>query len=140
KLKFGMFVETRIDAAPVTGVTVPAAAVQMIGGDSVVFVPDEAENAFRERRVRLGASDGTRVSVVDGLAEGERIVIQGSFELRAEAERQGVRPDAAQAFAVAITAAGFEPASLAVRRGVPARVTFTRRTDQTCATEVVIPA
>jgi cobalt-zinc-cadmium efflux system membrane fusion protein len=141
-LKFGMYVDAAIDAARATGVTVPAAAVQMIGGDAVVFVPDEtAPEAFRERRVRLGAADGTRIAIVDGLAPGERIVIKGSFELRAEAERQGVRPDAsAQAVAVTITASGFEPASLALRRGVPARVTFTRTTDQTCATEVAIPA
>jgi multidrug efflux pump subunit AcrA (membrane-fusion protein) len=123
-------------------VTVPAAAVQMIGGDAVVFVQDEtAPQTFRERRVRLGAADGTRVAIVDGLAAGERIVIKGSFDLRAEAERQGVRPDAsAQTVAVTVTATGFEPASLSLRRGVPARVTFTRTTDQTCATEVAIPA
>jgi RND family efflux transporter MFP subunit len=141
RLKFGMFVDAAIDVPPASAVTVPSAAVQTIGADMVVFVPEgETPHAFRERRVRLGATAGTRATVLEGLTAGERVVSKGSFELRAEAERQGVRPDAAQSFAVAITPSGFEPASLTLRRGVPARVTFTRTTDQTCATEVVIPA
>ena len=34
---------------------------------------------------------------------------------------------------------GFEPASLTLKRGVPARITFLRTTDDTCATKVVFP-
>jgi membrane fusion protein, heavy metal efflux system len=140
-LKFGMFVSAGIAARPAAGVAVPAAAVQTIGADAIVFVPEPGTtNAFRERRVTLGPADADRVTVVDGLAAGEPLVTRGSFELRAEAERQGVRPMAVQNASVAITAGGFEPSSLSLRRGVPARVTFTRTTDQTCATEVVIPA
>jgi len=141
KLKFGMFVSVAIATAQAAGVVVPASAVQAIGSDAVVFVPDRTTaDAFRERRIEIGAADGDRVSVREGLAAGEEIVTRGSFALRAEAERQGVRPAAVQAFEVAVTAAGFEPASLALRRGVPARVTFTRKTDQTCATDLTIPA
>lgn len=40
---------------------------------------------------------------------------------------------------VAVTEKGFEPSSITVRPNVPARITFTRKTDATCATEVVIP-
>ncbi len=32
---------------------------------------------------------------------------------------------------------GYQPSSLRLRRGVPTRLTFVRRTEQTCATEVV---
>ncbi|MEZ5305554.1 MAG: cupredoxin domain-containing protein [Pyrinomonadaceae bacterium] len=32
---------------------------------------------------------------------------------------------------------GYEPASLRLKRGVPAKITFLRTTDSTCATEVV---
>jgi plastocyanin domain-containing protein len=35
---------------------------------------------------------------------------------------------------------GFEPATVAVRAGRPARLTFIRTTDKTCATEVVFPS
>lgn len=38
---------------------------------------------------------------------------------------------------IRITEYGYEPASLRLRRGVPARVAFLRTTDGTCAKEVV---
>jgi RND family efflux transporter MFP subunit len=141
RLKFGMFVDATIAGRAASGVSVPASAVQTIGADAIVFVPDgAAPNAFRERRVKVGRGDGERVAITEGLTAGEPIVTRGSFELRAEAERQGVRTPTAQAAVVAITAAGFEPAALELQAGVPARITFTRKTDQTCATEVAIPA
>ena len=40
---------------------------------------------------------------------------------------------------VAVTDKGFEPASVSVRANVPAKITFVRKTDMTCATEVVVP-
>ena len=40
---------------------------------------------------------------------------------------------------VRITRMGYEPATLRLRRGVPARITFLRTTDETCATEVIFP-
>ena len=40
-------------------------------------------------------------------------------------------------FTVKITGQGFEPVSLNLRRGVPARITFLRTTEQTCAREIV---
>ena len=43
-----------------------------------------------------------------------------------------------QKFTVKITERGFEPVSLKLRRGVQARITFLRTTDQTCATEIVL--
>jgi plastocyanin domain-containing protein len=44
-----------------------------------------------------------------------------------------------QVVSVNITRTGYEPGSLNLKRGVPARIVFTRRTDATCAKEVVIP-
>ncbi len=91
------------------------------------------------------------MSVTAGLAPGERVVTAGSFSLRAEAERQGLRPAApagapgaamplAQQFEVKVTTKGFEPDALTLEAGRPVRLTFTRTTDQTCATDVVVPA
>ena len=39
-----------------------------------------------------------------------------------------------------ITEQGFEPATVTVRPGIPTRLTFIRKTDKTCATEVVFPS
>lgn len=45
-----------------------------------------------------------------------------------------------QVVAITITPAGFEPAQIALAAGQPARLVFTRRTEQTCATNVQMPA
>ena len=45
-----------------------------------------------------------------------------------------------QTASIAVTEQGFQPASLSLKAGEPARVTFTRKTDATCATEVLFPA
>jgi plastocyanin domain-containing protein len=39
---------------------------------------------------------------------------------------------------VEVTAKGFEPSSLKLKSGVPAKVTFVRKSDDTCADDVVI--
>ena len=44
-----------------------------------------------------------------------------------------------QSAAVELNERGYEPAAVKLRRGVPARLTFTRRVSATCATEVVLP-
>jgi len=44
----------------------------------------------------------------------------------------------AQTATVEITDKGFEPFSLKLKAGEPAKVTFVRKTDETCAKEVVI--
>lgn len=44
-----------------------------------------------------------------------------------------------QTASVALTERGYEPAGFRLRRGVPARVTFTRKVSATCATEVMLP-
>lgn len=154
RLRFGMFVTVSI-ASPAAApqVRVPRSAVQTIGAAQVVFVAEgSGGRAFRAREVTLGPGDGDAVTIVSGLSPGESIVTQGSFTLRAEAERLGIRPSAPtaspggksaalppQEATVVVTEAGFTPNTLALEAGRPARVTFTRRTDQTCAMEVHLP-
>jgi plastocyanin len=43
-----------------------------------------------------------------------------------------------QTTTVEVTDKGFEPSSLKLKAGAPAKVTFVRKTDETCAKEVVI--
>ena len=42
-------------------------------------------------------------------------------------------------FAIAVTDTGFAPASITVPAGKPVTLVVTRRTDQTCAKEIVFP-
>lgn len=44
-----------------------------------------------------------------------------------------------QSVRVQITKMGYEPGSISLKRGIPARLTFVRVTDSTCAKEVVFP-
>lgn len=44
-----------------------------------------------------------------------------------------------QAAKVAVTEKGFEPSTITLKRNVPARVTFIRQTDKTCAKAIAIP-
>jgi plastocyanin domain-containing protein len=72
------------------------------------------------------------------------IVIVGSSPVGASAQaRRGRRAKGGavkvQTASVALTERGYEPASFKLRRGVPARVTFTRKVSTTCGTEIVFP-
>ena len=53
------------------------------------------------------------------------------------AEAQSRKPARSQTAKVVIGNYGYEPASLRLKRGVPAKVTFLRVSESTCATEVV---
>jgi RND family efflux transporter MFP subunit len=86
-LKLGMFVGVAFGAlgtAEATAPTVPASAVQNIGGRTYVFLATNDANTYVCRPVRLGAEVNGRFPVVEGLAVGDRVVTEGSFMLRAE--------------------------------------------------------
>lgn len=146
RMRLGMYVDLQLSTAALpaggAGVTVPKSAVQTVGDRAVVYVKAAGPGQFSERTVTLGAATGQHVPVIAGLSPGESVVVAGSFFLRAEAERLGVRPATAteQAFQVTVTAGDFQPSTLTMTAGVPARVTFRRTAESSCATEVVFPA
>ncbi len=88
-LRLGMYVTVSFEeGGNRQRVVIPQQAVQTVGDQSVVYVPSsEGEGQFEERRVKLGATLGDRVEVLEGLKSGEQIVTEGSFFLRAEATR-----------------------------------------------------
>jgi len=97
---------------------------------------------------------------VSGVQPGDVVVTEGSFFVRAERERLGLRPaasqanpsatsasptagrssEAAQIARVVVSEQGYEPAKVTLRAGTPTRLTFVRTTDKTCGTEVVFPS
>jgi RND family efflux transporter MFP subunit len=159
ELRLGMYTDVTVASASHTPVlSVPKGAVQTVGGRQVVYLPVHDEAAkFVEREVTLGRSSGEAIEVVSGVAAEDSVVSTGSFFLRAEVDRLGLRPRAAevpsastaadpagqkevQTAKIAVTEKGFEPARVSLRAGVPARLTIVRTTDKTCATEIVFPA
>lgn len=158
-LRLGMFATASFDGEAGQPLPmVPRSAVQNVGDRTVVYLADPREpGRLVEREVTVGRVAGEQVPIVSGVAVGDTVVVSGSFHVRAEIERLGLRRSAApsdtssaspqdtpatgvQEATVVVGEAGFEPASLTLRAGVPARVTFLRTTDTTCATEVVFPS
>jgi cobalt-zinc-cadmium efflux system membrane fusion protein len=67
-------------------VTVPVAALQRIENEWLVFLPT-GQDSFEIRPVGRGRDLGTEIEIVSGLKPGERVVIEGAFLLKAEAEK-----------------------------------------------------
>ncbi len=146
-----MFVEVVLggDRAGRESLQIPRRAVQNVGDRSVVYLaPPQTPGRFIEREVRLGARAGGLVSVTAGLRPGDVIVTEGSFSVRAERERLGLRsaarPPAAagavQTATISLVEKGYEPSRLTLRAGVLARLTLIRTTDKTCGTEISFPS
>lgn len=165
-LKLGMFVDVNFGGAAITNnapamVSVPRAAMQFIGAQQVVFVETAQPGVFAQRVVQAGTEANGFVPLHAGLSVGERVVTEGSFLLRAES----LKLNPAQLTAITKTAAsdnppspasaptekpreqiarivlnekGYQPASIQLRAGIPARLTFVRQVEATCGTEIVL--
>lgn len=85
KLRPGQSVtaEIRSSAPAKPQVTVPQQAITFVDGKATVFVA-VADDRIVPRPVELGAGDGARQAVVEGLSEGDRIVTKGVFALKSE--------------------------------------------------------
>jgi cobalt-zinc-cadmium efflux system membrane fusion protein len=67
-------------------ITVPVAALQRIENEWLVFLPS-GQDTFEIRPVGRGRDLGTEIEIVSGLKAGERVVVEGAFLLKAEAEK-----------------------------------------------------
>jgi cobalt-zinc-cadmium efflux system membrane fusion protein len=65
---------------------VPAAALQRLDNEWVVFIPKDAAT-YEIRKVGRGRDLGGEVEVLSGLKAGETIVVDGSFLLKSEADK-----------------------------------------------------
>jgi membrane fusion protein, heavy metal efflux system len=162
ELRLGMYATVCIHTATSgTAIFIPQTAVQQVGDRQVVYLKLPDSGTFVEREIRSLRTVGDRVEVLSGLQLGDTVVSDGSFFVRAERERLGVRPPTGAASTqrdpnsaapqtpaqsdvgnarVEVTERGFDPSSLRLRADVPARVTFFRSTDNTCAKEIVFPS
>jgi cobalt-zinc-cadmium efflux system membrane fusion protein len=62
---------------------IPEEAIQNINGEKIVFVLEE-KDTFAVCHVELGEKIGNKRIIAKGLEEGEKIVIKGAFNLKAE--------------------------------------------------------
>jgi len=94
ELRLGMYAD--VVMAGGAGTSMPKIrrnAVQNVGNRTVVYLANPKEaGKFIEREVRLGQTSGEQVDVVSGVQPGDIVVTEGSFFVRAERERLGLRP------------------------------------------------
>jgi Cu(I)/Ag(I) efflux system membrane fusion protein len=84
KLKPGMFAEVTLTSPDKTRIlAVPETAVRDIEGRVVVFQPGP-DNTFVPRPVKIGRRADGWVEIIEGLKEGDEVVTEGSFSLKAE--------------------------------------------------------
>ena len=88
RLRPGMSASARLPIGDSTAriLTVPSGALQRISDAWVVFIPKDAGH-FEVREVGRGRDLEGQVEIVQGLKAGERVVVDGSFVLKAEAEK-----------------------------------------------------
>lgn len=76
------FVNVRLLADTLKDVVLaPSAAIQFGTEGSFVYVMD-GDKKVRIRKLKVGASDGEHTVVIEGLAKGERVVLEGTDRLR----------------------------------------------------------
>lgn len=168
-LRLGMFVDVNFSGAvqgassAQTVPAVPRSAVQTVGAKQVVYVATDRPGSFVQREVSTGQEVNGMLPVYNGVSAGERVVTEGSFLLRAESLKlnpaQSTAPASAassepadqaqaasreleagvQAVSVKVTDKGFQPGRIELKRGIPARLTFVREIEETCATSIMIP-
>jgi cobalt-zinc-cadmium efflux system membrane fusion protein len=70
------------DGAAQPGVDVSAKALFMKGDDSYVFI-EESAGRFHRVRVKVGVEKDNRVPVLEGIAAGQKVVVEGALLLQA---------------------------------------------------------
>lgn len=84
KLKAGMFADVELVTTVQQNVLViPDTALQTDGENQVVFVALD-DSKFEKRVVKTGMEQHGRLEVLDGIKEGEKVVVAGSFILKSE--------------------------------------------------------
>jgi RND family efflux transporter MFP subunit len=82
-LRPDMFVDLELTAKAPAGLSVPQEAVLDSGRGKIVYV-ETGDGLFEPRVVETGEAYGNRVTILQGLAEGERVVTSGTFLIDSE--------------------------------------------------------
>jgi len=90
-LRPNMFVDVELPVGGPAGLTVPQDAIIDSGHEQRVFV-ERSEGVFEPRSVKIGWRSSDRVEIVQGLAEGERVVIEGTFLVDSESRLKSSAP------------------------------------------------
>ena len=85
----GMFVSADIETGSgEVSLLLPEGAIQRQDKELIIFVEEEPGN-FERREVRVGRSNMGLVPILEGLKEGESVVVKGAFVLASELAKSG---------------------------------------------------
>lgn len=87
QLRPGQFGEVELELPASEGLFVPRDAVIRTGEHEYVYVATDGDR-FEPRAVRAGLARGGRAQILEGVAEGERVVTRGGFMLDSESRLQ----------------------------------------------------
>ncbi|MBW4685466.1 MAG: efflux RND transporter periplasmic adaptor subunit [Komarekiella atlantica HA4396-MV6] len=89
QLRANSYVQARVIWQERPGVLIPTEAVSRVGGQTFVYVAEQAQNeqeqaqlVARQKPVKLGNIQGNSYQVLEGLKPGERIIVTGLLNLR----------------------------------------------------------
>jgi RND family efflux transporter MFP subunit len=125
-------------------VVIPSAAVQKGEDASFVWVAKPGMNgefSVSRQEVHIGGTAGEKVAIISGISAGDQVIVAPPQGITAETRVTAVGasiPVAANQ-TVEITEAGYNPPSISVPANKPFKVTFIRRADKSCGTEVIFP-
>jgi membrane fusion protein, heavy metal efflux system len=78
----GSFAEVYLKTVPIyNALVIPTTALVEEQGIYYAYVQTEGES-FQKRELKLGANDGEKIQVLSGLAEGERVVTKGAYQIK----------------------------------------------------------
>jgi RND family efflux transporter MFP subunit len=139
---------------PASGV-LPTSAQQAFVWIAEPVVGEEKQFTAKQVSVETGDGDGQFTAILSGLKVNQSVILgeqaglkNGDRVVAPDADTSERRSDAGstpdlnagpQTATISVTEKGFTPTEVNLRAGVPARVTFIRKTEATCATEVVLP-
>ena len=80
--KIGEFVNVRVfSQAKTASISIPNSAITEVNGKSAVFIKDTAEK-YTMSYVVLGENNGQATTILNGIEEGEKVVINGTYQLK----------------------------------------------------------
>lgn len=78
----GSYAEVYLKTIPISdALVIPVSALIEELGIFYVYVQTEGES-FQKRELKLGANDGQKVQILSGVAEGERVVTKGGYQIK----------------------------------------------------------
>ena len=130
----GVFIQREVTVGPEANGLVPVYS-GVKAGERVVSVGSFLLSA---ESLKLHPAQSTRSDAQPSVSHGA-VHDQHPAETGGQAFQRGPAEPAIQTATIVLTADGYRPLSVAVRRGILVRLTFIRQVEVTCGTEIAIP-